>query len=130
MQSAGNAAAIEFMKTIVAIVTMDAPVTCSTARLPATTQKIKTVASPLHANNKIIKKCDTVAITHGSLERECTKTRPAFEISSTCRNIVDEKQLSKGCGDVGTTPVIDQFVRQNGGCKEKIGDSSQTSGGR
>ena len=38
--------------------------------------------------------------------------------------------MSAGCGDVCTAPVVDQFVRKNGGCKETIGDSSQTAGGR
>jgi len=130
IQSAGNAATIEFMKTIVQIVTMEAPVTCSTGRLPAATQKNKTVSSPLDANPKIIKKVDTVAITHGSLERECTKLRPAFNLTSIVRDIIDEKQMSAGCGDVCTTPIVDQFVRKNGGLKEKVGDSSQTAGGR
>jgi len=129
-QSAGNAATIEAMKTFVSIVSMKAPVTCSTARLPAATQKSKTVSSPLDANSKIIKKCDTVTITHGSLDRECTKSRPAFNICSICRNIIDEKQMSCGCGDVSTAPLIDEYVRKNGGVKEKVGDSSQTAGGR
>ena len=119
IQSAGNAATIEFMKKIVQIVTMEAPVTCSTGRLPAATQKNKTVSSPLDANPKIIKKVDTVAITHGSLERECTKLRPAFNLTSIVRDIIDEKQMSAGCGDVCTTPIVDQLVRKMEGSKKR-----------
>ena len=130
MQSAQNAAVIEFISTIYKVVGPEAPMTGSTGRLPLISQQTKTISSPLDANPALIANCDTVCVTQGTLERECGKIRSPIQISDTIRNVIDEKQMSEGAAPNENSPMIDEIVRKNRGIEELIGDRKQSRGGR
>ena len=130
VQSAPNAAVVEYISTIYKIVGPEAPMTGSIGRLPAISQQTKAISSPLDANPALIANCDIVCVTRGTLERECAKTKAAFEITETTRNVIDEKQMSDGAAPNENSPMIDEIVQKNGGIKELIGDRKQSRGGR